>query len=477
MACGTRTLTLVALSMLLAACNTTTATSPFLAGVNGAASPTGPVGSTVVLRGVLFGDTQGTGRVLFTPGIGGVPHVATVASPGDWSTGAIATTVPAGLSGTTLVTVEANSGGLSNAVFFTVTPAVSFDPSAVTWTAGPDLPSALSGAAVASAQVSGAGYVYAVGGAAAGGAPVKTVSYAGVDATGTVGTWTATTDLPVALEFATAVVATPSNSAVISNGFLYVLGGATSAAGAPVATVYRAPLNTNGSLGSWTSITALPAPLRSVGAIVLFGSMYVVGGATTGNVPVATVYRAPVQVAGTINSWLPQTGGGLPAPRSRFGFGASGLYLYVVGGDNASLTPNDSVPSAAQVATIFYNRANLVTADVTTSWTTATTTLPAARSAHSAVLRAGNVLLTGGLYSGATTNTSEEAYAQVNADGTVGSFTTATPAASISSLCSCSLFNQGGTGYLAGNGSFHVLIVGGDNAATPGTPQQKTFTY
>ncbi len=475
MACGTRTLPLVALSMLLAACNNTTATSPFLAGVNGAASPAGPVGSAVLLRGVLFGDIQGTGRVLFTPGIGGVPHVATVASPGDWSTGAIATTVPAGSPGTYLVTVEANSGGLSNAVFFTVTPAVTFDPSAVTWTAGPDLPSALSGVAVASAQVSGVGYVYAVGGAAAGGAPVKTVSYAAVDATGTIGTWTATTDLPVALEFTTAVAATPSNSAVISTGFLYVLGGATSAAGVPVATVYRAPLNTNGSLGSWTTITPLPAPLRSVGALVLFGSMYVVGGATTGNVPVATVYRAPVQVAGTINSWLPQTG--LPAPRARFGFASSGLYLYVFGGDSASRTPNDSVPSTAQVATIFYNRVNLVTADVTTSWTTATTALPVARSAHTAVLRAGNVLLTGGVYSGATTNTSEATYAQVNADGTVGSFTTAAPATSINSLCGCSLFNQGGTGYLAGNGTFHVLIVGGDNAATPGTPQQKTFTY
>src|SRR6266566_1803975 len=137
MACDTRTLPLVALSMLFAACSNTTTASPFLASVNGAAVPSGDSGSTVMLRGVLFGDTQGDGLVLFA-GAGGAPHVATIASPSDWSTGAIVTKVPAGLPGIYVVSVQNNSGASSNGVFFTMTPTIRFAASAVTWTAGPD---------------------------------------------------------------------------------------------------------------------------------------------------------------------------------------------------------------------------------------------------------------------------------------------------------------------------------------------------
>jgi hypothetical protein len=223
-----------------------------------------------------------------------------------------------------VVTVQAGNGSTSGGALFTVTPDVTFNTAAVTWTAGPSLPAAVSGTGVAFAQVQGTGFVYAVGGAGVGGAPVATVSYATVAVNGTLGAWTAATALPTALEFAAAVAATPGNSAVSTNGYLYAIGGATSSAGTPVSTVYRAPINTDGSIGTWATVTALLAPLRSVAAIVQYGSLYVIGGATNSNAPVATSYRSPIQVDGAL-SWRTQPA--LPSARARFGYGANGLYL------------------------------------------------------------------------------------------------------------------------------------------------------
>jgi hypothetical protein len=471
MPCEIRTLPLAALGILLAACSLSPTRTPQLSSANGAVSPEGPAGSTVILSGISFLDAQGAGRVLFTPSGGGASLPATVVS---WTDGTIVATVPAGAPGLYAVNVQNGDGITSGGLVFAVTPAETFNASALTWTAGPTLPGAVSGAGVAFAQIGSSGYVYVAGGAGASGAPVATVSYASVNTDGTLGAWTAATALPMALEFPAAVAATPRNSAVMSNGFLYVVGGATSAAGTPVSTVYRAPINPDGSLGSsWTTANALLAPLRSVAASVRYGSMYVIGGATTSNAPVATAYRSPIQEDGAV-TWKTQPS--LPAARARFGFGAYGLYLYVVGGESGALAPNDTGPSASRTSTVYFATLNASNRDIA-SWTTAATALTDPRSAHPVVLGAGNLLLTGGLYSGASTHTNEATYAPLNADGTVGSFTTATPAASINSLCSCNLFNHGATGYVDGTGVFHVLLVGGDNVNALGTRRAETFIY
>lgn len=472
MRCEIRTLPYVALVLLLAACDfsLTASTIPNISSANGAVIPAGPAGSTVVIRGAGFGDAQGSGQLLFTPVGGGVPLSATIAS---WTQAAVVGSVPGGAPGNYAVNVQSGSGITSGGLLFTVTAPVTFNPSAVTWAAGPNLPAAISGAGVAFAQFATSGFVYAVGGAGAGGVPVASVSYASVNPDGTLGPWTASTALPTALAFPAAVAATQRNSAVATNGFLYALGGATNAAGAPVSTVYRAPINTDGSVGAWvTNATALPAPARSVAAIIQYGSMYVFGGATTSNAPIATAYRSPIQVDGAV-TWKIEPA--LPSARARFGYGVFGLYLYAFGGDSIALAPNDTTEGGKQLSQVAYAKLNPSTGDIATTWTTAATGLTAGRAAFPAALGAGNVLLTGGLYSGASGHTSEATYAALNADGTTGTF--ATGGSSIYSACGCNLFNNGGTGYVAGNGSFHVLIVGGDNVNAPGTPRLETFIY
>jgi len=203
-----RTLPLVAIGIMLTACNLSLFqdSQPTLSNVNGAVLPSGPVGSQVILAGAGFGDVQGAGRVLFSPSTGGVALVATIIS---WTQAAVVATVPAGVPGDYVIAVQSGNGLTSGARIFTVTPAAPFDASAVTWTAGPALPGAVSGTGVTYAQIGTVGYVYVVGGAGAGGAPVATVSYATVGTNGSLGAWTSTTPLPTALAFVGVVPATP----------------------------------------------------------------------------------------------------------------------------------------------------------------------------------------------------------------------------------------------------------------------------
>jgi hypothetical protein len=202
--------------------------------------------------------------------------------------------------------------------------------------------------------------------------------------------------------------------------------------------------------------------------------MYVIGGAGASNAPGANTYRLPIQVDGGLTApWKQQ--GSLPAGRSRFGMGVLGLYLYVVGGESGAIAPNDTGPSTAQ-STVYFAKLNPSTREIATAWT-ATTALGHARTATTAVFGAGHVLVTGGVYTGASTHTSESESAAIGADGTTGTFATAASPTSLNSLCSCNLYNHGALGYTAGNGSFHVLVVGGDDVNAPGTRRTETYTF
>ncbi len=292
---------------------------PVVADVNGATQPSGPNGSTVVIDGQNFGAAQGSGTVLFSNGAGGTVS-AVIASAGDWTNTIIVTTVPSGAA--TGAVVVKTSGGTSNAVTFTLTQNAAFSPSTISWTATSSLAVGLSGHAAAFAELNGTTTtraVYVIGGADNTNAPVTTVSYATVGGSGSLSGWATTTALPIALSFDAAAAVTPANARITAPGFLYVVGGATDASGHASANVYRGALAANGTVSSWTQMTALPVPLHSLGALIFHGELYVAGGATTGNAPVGTVYRARIDSTGALGAW--QTEAALPFARAHFGFG------------------------------------------------------------------------------------------------------------------------------------------------------------
>ena len=131
-------------------------------------------------------------------------------------------------------------------------------------------------------------YLYEIGGNT--GSGVATVESAPINSNGTIGSWTATTSLPTATWGATSVV---------SNGYLYEIGGYNGSSG--VTTVESAPINSDGTIGSWTATTSLPTATYAATSVVSNGYLYEIGGATG---PItATVEYAPINANGAIGSW------------------------------------------------------------------------------------------------------------------------------------------------------------------------------
>jgi hypothetical protein len=169
---------------------------------------------------------------------------------------------------------------------------------------------------------------------------------------GTVGnttntTWTTVTTnpIPTTLAHHAMAEADDTNSLVaVGNRYIYVVGGQVNFTDAPggTNTVYMASVDsTAGTVGTWTALTnTLPQSLLGLSATVHNGFLYVAGGLDTNGNPVKTVYSAPVNADGTIGTWTTATNS-LPTA-SAFGttvvFG--GIIYYVNGDPNASLLPN-----------------------------------------------------------------------------------------------------------------------------------------
>ena len=101
-----------------------------------------------------------------------------------------------------------------------------------------------------------------------GSAPVNTVYTAPINADGTLGTWTTDANLPAAFN---------ASQAVVTKNRVYLLGGYTGSAG--LATVYTAPINNDGTIGSWVAGTSLPGALAFSQAVVTRNRVYLFGGA------------------------------------------------------------------------------------------------------------------------------------------------------------------------------------------------------
>jgi hypothetical protein len=456
-----------------------TPVAPTLSYVNGATRPSANGGSTVILEGAAFGDVQGTGQVLFSDGAGG-SVAATIATPDDWTDSFIVTTLPAAAA-TGDVRIK-TATGTSAPLVLTLASNSQFSPSTIQWTKTATLPVGVSGHSAAFATVQGttsaSNVVYVTGGADDTNAPRTSVWSAGVLAGGQLAAWTALSPLPSGRAFHTSLVATPFNSRVKGVGYLYVLGGTTDAAGAPSNTIYRAPLAADGTLGTWEPSGTLPAALHSTDAVLFRGDIYIAGGSTTGNAPVATVYRARIDSLGALGTW--QTLSPLPSTRSYHGLSQFGGYLYVFGGESATMSPNDgsTASSSTRMSEVAYAKLDLRTGAIgTTGWVVNSSSLSKGVGKHTAVVAGGSVLVTGGLYNGASTGSSEESYAQLRTDGTVSSFSGATGSHTIASAGGSNLFNHAALSYVDANGVAHVLVLGGDDVNTPGKKRAEVWFY
>ena len=453
---------------------------PTLSFVNGATKPSGNPGSTVIVEGSAFGDVQGSGRVLFSDGAGGTVE-ATIASSEDWTDTFILTTVPSSAASGPIFVETAT--GQSESLEFTVTSAATFSPSTITWTETQPLPVALSGhGAVSTAIEDDLGetvqYVYVTGGSGNDGVPVTDVHYNTIEADGSVtATWQAGTVLATSRTHHAMVAATPFNSKAPGSGFLFVMGGVDAAGGQPVSSIERIELGTDGTIGAPESAGTLPVPLHSFGAVIFRNSVYIAGGATTDNVPVVDVYRAEVDSLGDLGEW--EELASMPEARAYHGFQVFGGFLYAAGGDAAAVAIDDANFSnnATKLNTAAHARINLRSGLLTDGWTVSDNLMPKSRSKHVTLAAGGSLFISSGLYAAAGTSSSENVFAPINADGTLGSFNGATGSNTLFSEGGVNLFNTRGVAYVDATGVAHVMILAGDNVNDPGNKSAKVLFY
>ena len=203
--------------------------------------------------------------------------------------------------------------------------------------------------------------------------------------------WARGTDIPVGLAY---------SQAVVTKSRVYLLGGWTSSGNTSV--TYTAPINSDGTLGAWTTGTPLSSLIAYSQAIVTKNRVYLLGGDNNGSV--STVCTAPINTDGTLGTWA--TGTSLPGALAYSQAVVTKNRVYLLGGINNSVVYTAPINTDGTLGT----------------WTTGTP-LPASFGYSQVVMTKNRVYLLGG-HNGATIGTVYTA--PINTDGTLGTWSAGT---------------------------------------------------
>lgn len=213
------------------------------------------------------------------------------------------------------------------------------------------------------------GTVYVFGGATDAGA-VAAVLAADIHADGTLGAWTSMTALPKPRTY---------GAAVVGQGFVAIVGGSEGGVYAPSTLV--SSIGSNG-LGGWSALGQFAIPRVRHAAALANDRLYVLGGTDATGASTADVQVAPVST-NAVGAWASTAS--LPLPRSRIAVASTSKFVYVFGGSDA-----------ANMAVVDVNRA-AIAIDGTLGAFEAQPALPGARThAQANVVTPGHILVTGG---------------------------------------------------------------------------------
>jgi uncharacterized repeat protein (TIGR01451 family) len=244
-----------------------------------------------------------------------------------------------------IIYVIGGSAGVNTyAEIFTATTAYTGGIKAPGWFTATTLPTTLTGMpAVISTTDTGA-YLYVLGGYIdfSGSGFTSTIFYRALDANGNfTGGW----------QRAAMQQSLFYHQAVAHGGYLYVLGGNDGSN--YINSVYRAPINANGSLGAWVADTDLPYPSSGLGSFGITtwsdgqgnDYLYILGGSTDGTSTnsQAAVYYSKFNPDGSLGAW--NTTGALLNPYLFHTALQNNAQILVIGGQKAG-NPVNQVASA-----------------------------------------------------------------------------------------------------------------------------------
>jgi len=267
------------------------------------------------------------------------------------------------------------------------------------WATGTNLPLDVSGAV----SVTYNGYAYVLSGASSStGDKSSAVYYAKLGTDGTVGSWTTSThSLPQALYYP---------SAVTANGYIYVMGGYSTGF---QSAVYYAKINSDGSIGSWTtSANSLPQGMYQAAAATNNGYLYFIGGINGSFTALNTTYYAKLNNDGSTGTWAASTNV-LPQGVEDAAAATENGAVYILGGSDGS-------SSVDSVYTAMFNADGSIG-----SWTTSANSLPQALDGATAVMTNGYIYVAGGNDTGGNSQHTVY-YSKLTSNGTTGPWTTST---------------------------------------------------
>jgi hypothetical protein len=143
----------------------------------------------------------------------------------------------------------------------------------------------------AAAPLATKNYIYILGGYNNSNGPLNTIQRASFDANGDLSsTWSNVGTLPVAMH---------AMGYVATKGRFYLIGGDNNSG--YLSSVYSAPINADGTLGTFRAETSMPAAKADSACFIIKDKLYAVGGKTDSFVN--SVYRATVNNDGTLSGW------------------------------------------------------------------------------------------------------------------------------------------------------------------------------
>src|SRR5260370_21336739 len=445
---------------------------PSISTIDSSTTPTSPVNLVFGINGsgfqaapgqVIF--TQGSISATVTPAPGGwsTTSIAAVVPNGNGTTNF---TIP----GTVTVTVK-TSGGTSNGVTLNLVQTSTFSPNNLAWGLATPLPQALTGLRAVAVQSSNTSAFVIVAGGFSGAANVSTVYTNTLAQDGTLGaTWTISSNpLPSTLAHFGMVEANAQNSLVPANShFIYAIGGQVNSSDTPggPTTVYLPSVDPpNGTVGTWKTLTSTPLPdsLTGPAGTISNRDVFTSGGLTPQQTPTTDVFSAPINSDGTLGSWTKSTNA-LPLAISfatTFGFGGN---LYVLNGDpNGSSDPNQS-------ATVGLQDVRLAPANngAVGTWALTNTTIKK-RKKNNTWVAFGQVIDAEGIYDG-NPGAVELERSTINPDGTLASWNGISPA---NLQINANVFNAASfvSPLLSAAGNPRFLLLGGETfSAAPAVP-------
>jgi len=289
------------------------------------------------------------------------------------------------------------------------------------------------------AVVSTGNRLYVVGGTS-GGAPTGTIELAAVHPDGAI-------DAP-AIDTTTSLVTPRAYFATAKQGgHVFVLGG-SDASGHAIASLERATIAGDGSLGKFSpyALATLMTARERAAAIVIDNYLYVIGGRDSSGAAIASTERGTF-FSGTSLQSFADAGAALTTARYGHALAVIGGTVYVFGGTDAS----GDVLSSVEKATIFPD------GSISSFTTVAGVTLQTARTGAGAAVVGSRVYLFGGSSASGALDSVEQAV--IGTDQMLGNFST---------VARLQLPEVRGEPAVASSGNY-VLLVGGSDSGGQAT--------